>query len=286
MLRVVWEGHVPSVRASAEQMSPVQPEAKARKNIDRQLEQSGWLVQDYRQMNISAGPGVAIREFPLSTGEADYLLYADGRAIGVVEAKPEGHSLTGVETQSGKYLDGLPTRFNISCNELPLFGDPTGSLSARMLILPYKRSFSGREDRELKERLLTEISGISNWALVGLARLKKQGRFTECEGMLEKTRQFRRNNSDAFAFTQDLLIVERRIDPGNLEGVRMSDEPQSCTAAELSSAYQSWRSGEGRSVGDVRWLCRSLAAVLPDLENRRLGKAKTMTYYGIGIAKE
>ncbi len=59
-------------------------------------------------MNISAGPGVAVREFPLTTGEADYLLYADGKAIGVVEAKPEGHTLTGVETQSGKYLDGLP----------------------------------------------------------------------------------------------------------------------------------------------------------------------------------
>src|ERR1700733_7997110 len=103
MQRVVWEDPASQAFGRAEQMSPVQPEAKARKNIDRQLEQSGWLVQDYRQMNISAGPGVAIREFPLSTGEADYLLYADGRAIGVVEAKPEGHSLTGVETQSGKY---------------------------------------------------------------------------------------------------------------------------------------------------------------------------------------
>jgi hypothetical protein len=69
-------------------------------------------------MNISAGPGVAIREFPLSTGEADYLLYTDAKAIGVVEAKPEGHSLTGVETQSGKYLDGLPA--NLPNYRLPL----------------------------------------------------------------------------------------------------------------------------------------------------------------------
>ncbi|HXY33735.1 MAG TPA: hypothetical protein VEI07_05870 [Planctomycetaceae bacterium] len=58
-------------------------------------------------MNISAGLGVAVREFPLSTGEADYLLYADGKAIAVVEPKPEGHSLTGIETQSGKYLQGF-----------------------------------------------------------------------------------------------------------------------------------------------------------------------------------
>ena len=83
------------------------PEEKSRKRIDQQLDASGWIVQDHREMNISAGPGVAIREFPLSTGEADYLLYANAKVVGVVEAKPEGHSLTGVETQSGKYLDGV-----------------------------------------------------------------------------------------------------------------------------------------------------------------------------------
>lgn len=82
------------------------PEEKARQRIDAQLVRCGWVVQDYAEMDISAGPGVAVREFPLKTGEADYLLYADGRAIGVVEAKPEGHTLTGVETQSAKYTEG------------------------------------------------------------------------------------------------------------------------------------------------------------------------------------
>ncbi|MFM7515373.1 MAG: hypothetical protein ACKO3V_00360 [Pirellula sp.] len=66
------------------------PEQKSRQRIDRQLEQAGWIVQDYRQMNITAGQGVAVREFPLTTGFADYMLYADARAIGSVEAKPEG----------------------------------------------------------------------------------------------------------------------------------------------------------------------------------------------------
>ena len=84
------------------------PEEKARQKIDDQLAQCGWIVQDAAEMNISAGLGVAIREFPLSTGFADYLLYVDGKAIGVIEAKPEGHTLTGVETQSAKYSEGLP----------------------------------------------------------------------------------------------------------------------------------------------------------------------------------
>jgi type I restriction enzyme, R subunit len=72
------------------------PEQKARQEIDRQLEQCGWVVQNYSDMDMSAGLGIAVREFPLKKGFADYLLYADCKAIGVVEAIPEGHNLTGV----------------------------------------------------------------------------------------------------------------------------------------------------------------------------------------------
>src|SRR4051812_14189072 len=102
------------------------PEQQARQRIDQRLEQAGWLVQDYRQMNISAGPGVAVREFPLKSGTADYLLYADCNAVGVVEAKPEGHTLSGVETQSGKYLDGLPKNLPHFVLPLPFAYESTG----------------------------------------------------------------------------------------------------------------------------------------------------------------
>ncbi len=80
-------------------------------------------------MNISAGPGVAVREFPLTTGHADYMLYADAKAIGVVEAKPEGHTLTGVETQSGKYLDGLPPDLPHYRLPLPFAYESTGEVT-------------------------------------------------------------------------------------------------------------------------------------------------------------
>src|SRR5690349_346166 len=94
------------------------PEQKARLRIDQQLARCGWAVQDFADMNLSAGLGAAVRDFPLRTGEADYLLYADGKAVGVVEAKPEGHTLTGVEAQSGKYQGGLPP--NLPAHGLPL----------------------------------------------------------------------------------------------------------------------------------------------------------------------
>ena len=105
------------------------PEQQARQKIDEQLAQCGWLVQDAAEMNISAGLGVAIREFPLTTGHADYLLYADGKAIGVVEAKPEGHTLTGVETQSAKYAEGLPDGLPHYHLPLPFAYESTGEVT-------------------------------------------------------------------------------------------------------------------------------------------------------------
>src|SRR5688572_16614363 len=105
------------------------PEQESRQQIDRQLEEADWVVQDYRQMNISAGLGVAIREFPLSGGSADYMLYADAKAIGVVEAKPKGHTLTGVETQSAKYLSGLPALFPNHRLPLPFAYESTAEIT-------------------------------------------------------------------------------------------------------------------------------------------------------------
>ncbi len=67
-------------------------------------------MQHAGQANLAAAPGVAVREFVLATphGRVDYLLFVDRKAIGVIEAKKEGETLTGVEWQSAKYLDGVP----------------------------------------------------------------------------------------------------------------------------------------------------------------------------------
>ena len=81
------------------------PEEKARLVIDEKLQQSGWIIQDMKKLNLSASLGVAVREFPTSTGEVDYALFVDGRPVGIIEAKREeaGESITDVEVQSGRY---------------------------------------------------------------------------------------------------------------------------------------------------------------------------------------
>jgi type I site-specific restriction endonuclease len=70
------------------------PEDLAREHIDQALEQAGWRVQDYKSANLQAGRGVALRNFPLMSGHGfeDYLLYVDGKAAGIIEAKKEGRN--------------------------------------------------------------------------------------------------------------------------------------------------------------------------------------------------
>lgn len=63
------------------------PEQKAREIIDRKLEEAGWIIQDVKQLNPTISLGVAVREFPTSTGSVDYALFIEGKPVGVVEAK-------------------------------------------------------------------------------------------------------------------------------------------------------------------------------------------------------
>ena len=82
------------------------PEQKAREIIDSKLEQSGWIVQDMKQLNLFAGLGVAVREFPTSTGPVDYALFVEGVPVGIIEAKKDdvGENITAVEGQSNRYV--------------------------------------------------------------------------------------------------------------------------------------------------------------------------------------
>ena len=87
---------------------PEPPEQRARLQIDAQLAACGWVVQDYKQFNPSAGRGIALREVPLTTGPCDYLLVVDRKALGVIEAKKEGTKLSTVADQSARYASSLP----------------------------------------------------------------------------------------------------------------------------------------------------------------------------------
>ena len=104
----------------------MEPEAEARLEIDRLLQSAGWVIQDNKDLNLGASLGVAIREFPLDTGKADYLLFVNRKAVGAIEAKPRGVTLSGVSEQTAAYLHGLPDRIPHNHSPLPFGYESTG----------------------------------------------------------------------------------------------------------------------------------------------------------------
>ncbi|MEQ1896663.1 MAG: DEAD/DEAH box helicase family protein [Vicinamibacterales bacterium] len=109
---------------------PETPEQKARQLIDATLIAAGWLVQDRDDLDLTAGRGIAVREFPMKTGfgAADYLLYVDRRAAGALEAKAEG-TLSGVEAQTAKYAAGLPDNLPAHRRPLPFLFESNGEVT-------------------------------------------------------------------------------------------------------------------------------------------------------------
>src|ERR1019366_10074539 len=105
---------------------PETPEQKARREIDSSWAAAGWLVQNRDEIDLTAGRGIAVREFQMKSGFgfADYLLYLDRKAIGAVEAKAEG-TLSGVEAQTAKYAAGLPINLPAHVRPLPFLFEST-----------------------------------------------------------------------------------------------------------------------------------------------------------------
>jgi len=92
-------------------MTPnLKPEERARDLIDEQLTRAGWFVCDRKDIDLYNHQGVAVREAIMAAdhGRVDYLLYVDKAIVGVIEAKPVGTTLSGVQWQSAMYAEGLP----------------------------------------------------------------------------------------------------------------------------------------------------------------------------------
>ena len=108
-------------------MPDLTPEQSARRQIDAQLAACGWTVQDADAADFSAGRGIALREVRLKTGPCDYLLLVDRKAVGIVEAKKAGTTLSGVAEQSANYAANVPVFIAPGTNDpLPFLYESTG----------------------------------------------------------------------------------------------------------------------------------------------------------------
>ena len=142
-------------------------EAKARVQIDKQLAAAGWVVQSQQGLNLGAGPGVAVREFSLEKpyGRVDYLLFLSGQPAGVIEAKPEGTTLTEVERQSGKYVDGLPGWMK---PPVPAPGRARCPVPSGEVVPWQGRRHDGRSSRERRQQLKWLLAGAAASLATGL----------------------------------------------------------------------------------------------------------------------
>ncbi len=92
------------------------------------------------------------------------------------------------EMYKGSRNTVFKTKIVMSTNNVPEFNDPSGALVNRMLVFPFYKSFVGKENFNLTSELLAEVSGITQWAIEGLRRLRSNnGKFTEGKlGLIEK----------------------------------------------------------------------------------------------------
>ena len=175
------------------------PEQSARRNIDKMLEAAGWHIQNYAERDTAAALGVAVREYRLRANQrADYLLFIAGVAIGVIEAKPEGTTLSGALQQAERYRANLPddlpnrTRFFFSYASTGVetyfqdIRDPDArSRQIFTFHTPEALANAFHQPRTLRERLKTDIPQLEKGSL----RDCQFGAITNLEKSLAESRQ-------------------------------------------------------------------------------------------------
>ena len=165
----------------------------------------------------------------------------------------------------------LRTRFTILTNELPRISDTSGALVGRLIVLVLVQSFFGREDPALTSRLLTELPGILNWALVGYRRLRERGYFIQPDSAREAVEDLEMLASPIKAFIKDRC----HVGPGLTVSVEL-----------LFQTWRTWCDAVGRKEsGTKQTFGRDLKAVIPSLRitRPRDGDDRYRVYEGIGL---
>lgn len=108
----------------------------------------------------------------------------------------------------GSHTSVFKTHVVLSTNNMPEFNDPSGALVNRMMMFKFTKSFAGREDYNLESNLKKEIEGIAQWALQGLKRLRKNGKFTESKNSLETKAFVAEDMNPIQMFIEDHCVID------------------------------------------------------------------------------
>jgi type I restriction enzyme, R subunit len=179
------------------------PEQIARDNIDKQLTECGWIVQDKKRIDLNAGLGVAVREYQTDVGPADYVLFVQTKPVGIIEAKAEdkGFQLTQAETQSGDYAksklkhlnnDPLPFVFE-STGVVTRFTDYRDPKPRSRSVLSFQRpeTFRGltKSGTSLRQRLFDipplSTEGLRDCQIAAINKLEKSFRKNHPKALIQ-----------------------------------------------------------------------------------------------------
>ncbi len=161
--------------------------------------------------------------------------------------------------------------------------DASNALARRVLLLRFEKSFAGREDFELPDKLATEIEGIAQWAIAGAYDVLDNGflDLTDEDAFQEMARE----QSPAMAFLEDCCVIQRSVFPGGLR-MRVNDDDQCCPVERLQEVYYEWASENMvRRAFDI--IAKDLHALLPKIkkERRQVAGMRKAYYQGLGLAE-
>jgi putative DNA primase/helicase len=170
------------------------------------------------------------------------------------------------EPWSGK----LPTRFMIISNELPRFGDASGAIASRFIVVSLLTSWLGKENPRLTNELSAELPGILLWALSGLDRLAANDTFTQPAASVEAILALQDLVSPISAFVRDSCTV---------------GFGHEVSAKDLFDAWKDWCESNGHRPGSAQSFGRDLRAVIPHLKVRRprTGDSRERWYQGVAL---
>ncbi|MBL8226388.1 MAG: hypothetical protein JNM50_13775 [Chromatiales bacterium] len=171
------------------------------------------------------------------------------------------------------WVGTLPTRFLMLTNEIPALTDASGALASRFLILPMTKTFYGREDKTLDNRLAQERPGIFRWALDGLDRLRQRGYLVQPVSGDDVQEQLDRLSSPIKSFVADECVIEP-----------VAEIP----CKNLFAAWQTWCQSQHREqTGNLQMFGRNLSAAFPGIAVRRprRGEARNRVYAGVRLRR-
>lgn len=166
----------------------------------------------------------------------------------------------------------LPSRLVMSANEQPRFADGMDALANRYLILPFNKSFAGKEDPRLAEKLMEEMPGIFNRALKGLIDLGATGYFVEPKASQPKREESMMLQNPEAYFSKKFLI-------------HTSDKEVRVAIKDVYDAYCTFCHEIDKRPVDKKWFGRRLSEVVDDLRVGRMKKeeGRDKAYMGVQV---